>query len=233
MDGVTATSPITPTSGTQVFSDDFHDPGSGWLIGQRNGVSYSYKAGGYQVVATGAYHYFAIAPYTEPLSELALSVTATQNAGAPPTGGFGLTCASAISTQAELHYEFVVNARSRWYVERRDGPPAVGSGPAILRQGSSPVPPGSKPLTLSAVCATLPDGKTTRLVLFVNSQRVADLMDVASAGSAAADWTGELLTAGGNAAPTTVHVSRFTESSLGGPPPSRAASATAGNGSNT
>ena len=184
------------------------------MQGTGEGVTDSYTAQGYQVAAIGPYHYFSYVPYTEPLAQIAMTVTATQQPGAPTTGGFGATCVRGLGTPDEIRYEFLVNETAHWFVERRDGVPSADTAPSILRQGTSPATPGAKPVTVVAVCATLADPTMTRLVVFVNGTKVADLLDVAAADDSG--WVGALLASGGKGAVTTLDVSQVSESNLGG-----------------
>jgi hypothetical protein len=175
---VSASTQLTADRGTVVFSDDFTDPESGWQSAPLpSGTTFGYGPGGYVVVARGHLHHFAYSPYIQPVQQLNTSLTALESAGAPSGAGFGVVCRRG-QGQAEVQYEFLVLGAS-WVVERRDG--ATGSTPpTILQQGTTAVHPGPVPVTVVAMCATETDGRTTRLALFLNGSKVADLANRAA-----------------------------------------------------
>jgi hypothetical protein len=217
-DGVTQTSPVTATSGTQVYSDDFHDPGSGWLTGKRAlgdagaGATYSFSAAGYNAVVTGPYHYYAYVPFSESVPQISVATTATQDAGAPKTGGFGVSCIANYGHSNEMRYEFLVNNSGHWFIERRDGLPTADTSPSLLREGSAHAPSAAA-TSVVAVCARLASGVTNRVMLFVNGAQVADLLDIAEPDDGG--WIGALMATGGDGGPTTVHFSKVKENRLG------------------
>ena len=193
-----------------MFVDHFANPGSGWETAPLpSGTTFAYGADDYIVVARGALHHFSYSPYTQPIQQLNTSMTATQSAGPPSGAGFGLVCRRGVGT-AEIQYEFLVLGRT-WVVERRNGD-STNSAPAILLQGKSPVAPGAVPITVGAMCATEGDGRTTRLVLFLNGTKVADLPNVAPTFQDTG-WRSGIDVASG-AAPSTVTVSEFEERDL-------------------
>src|ERR1700752_172082 len=98
---------LTPTSGAVVFSDDFHDPNSGWSTGTlASGTTIGYSNGHYVIVAKGSLQHYANAPYKSPLDELEMSVTATQSPGAPAGAGFGVLCYTGTGVQ-QVTYQFL------------------------------------------------------------------------------------------------------------------------------
>ncbi len=212
-DGVTATSPVTPMSGIEVYSDDFTDSTSGWSTGSDpKGAEFAYTADGYTVTSTVAAHWLAYAPYDDPVQQVSLSMTAHESPGAPTSAGFGLVCRRGPDSTTDVRYEFVVNETDRWFIERNQGAVTLSSTPTILEQGSLPTPLGSQEFEISGICATLADGQTTRLALFVDSDKVADITDVSSLDGGG--WLGGLISSGADVSSTTT-VAGYTESDLG------------------
>jgi hypothetical protein len=213
-DGVTASSPLTPMSGVEVYSDDFTDSTSGWSDGtDPKGAVFAYAPDGYTVTSTVAAHWLAFAPYDDPAQQVNLNMTAHESAGAPTGAGFGLVCTRGPDSTSMVRYEFIVNETNRWFIERNQGTVSLSSPtPTILDEGSLPAKLGSQELEISGVCATLADGQTTRLALFVGSQKVADITDVSSLDGDG--WLGGLISSGDDVKSTTT-VAGYTESDLG------------------
>jgi hypothetical protein len=212
-DGVTASSALSPMSGVEVFSDDFSDPTSGWSTGSDpKGAVFAYTPDGYTVTSTVAAHWLAYAPYFDPAQQVNLNMTAHESAGAPRGAGFGLTCRRGPDSTSNVRYEFIVNESNRWFIERNQGAVTMSSTPTILDEGALPTSLGTQELEISGMCATLADGQTTRLALFVGTQKVADITDVSSLDSDG--WLGGLLSCGDDVSSTTT-VAGYTESDLG------------------
>jgi hypothetical protein len=212
-DGVTASSALTPMSGVEVFSDDFSDSTSGWSTGaDPKGAVFAYTADGYTVTSTVAAHWLAYAPYSDPAQQINLNMTAHESAGAPTGAGFGLVCRRGPDSTTNVRYEFVVNESNRWFIERNQGAVTLSSTPTILDEGALPSRLGTQELVISGICATLADGQTTRLALFVGNQKVADITDVSSLD--ADGWLGGLISSGDEVSSTTT-VAGYTESDLG------------------
>ena len=212
-DGVTASSALSPMSGIEVYSDDFSDPTSGWSTGKNpKGAVYAYAADGYTVTSTVAAHWLAYAPYDDAAQQVNLNMTARESAGASTTAGFGLLCQRGPDSTSNLRYEFIVNESNRWFIERNEGAVTLSSAPTILGEGALPASLGTQELQISGICATLADGQTTRLALFVGSQKVADITDVSTLDSDG--WLGGLISSGDGASSTTT-VAGYTESDLG------------------
>ncbi len=211
---LTADSRVVPGAGTQVFVDDFRDPSSGWFTGTAaSGTTYAYSSSGYAIAGKESLHHLAFAPYTRGLTQMSMEVTATQTAGAPAGAGFGVTCDTGRGA-GELHYELLVLDPGTWYLERYDGAISQSNGGAVIKQGASPSAPGEAPLTVTGVCATLPDGRTTRMVLFVNGELVADASD--SSTSSLSGWVGGIVAVSRASAVTTVTYTKFLERDLSG-----------------
>lgn len=212
---ITSTTPISADTGAVVFTDDFHDSQSGWdIVSGSSDVDYAFAGGAYVAVAKAGFYYFEPSPYGEPKQQLSVRATATLDVHTPPDAGFGLDCLRG-SGSTQVRYEFAAAADSNWYVLRVDGPDSDMKVPTTLKQGSlgSAPAPGVIPVTLVAVCATMADGLTTRLALFVDGAKVADLIDAAPA-SSHEGWLADLITAGSDSRPVTLTVTRFDERDL-------------------
>jgi hypothetical protein len=209
---VDASTQLVADRGAVVFTDDFSDPLSGWrtvaALGDP-GTSYVYVSGTYTVHGNGNLHHFAESPYGPSLSQIGVSMTATQTAGAPAGAGFGVLCSRGLAA-ANLRYEFFVLAGPIWVIERGDG---AGTVPVILKKGSSPVIPATSPLTVVGLCATEADGQTNRLALFINGKGVGDITDAATS-MPDNGWHGGLAVASRTPAVATVTVSHVTERDL-------------------
>jgi hypothetical protein len=194
--------------GVLVFSDDFHDPASGWLTETLpSGTTFKYTAGGLEVFAKGALHHISAAPYGRARAKISVSTTATQSSPAPDGAGFGVTCDRGTG-DAEIRYEFIAYADGTWTIERLDGPlSATGSPPDVLKQGTLTAKPGATPLTIEGICVTQLDGKSTKLTLLINGVQVTQITDTAST-LPDAGWYAELIVSSDDP-PTTVVVTKF------------------------
>jgi hypothetical protein len=197
----------SPTPGIVLFSDDFHDPASGWQTDTLpSGTTFNYTPTGFEVFAKGALHHIAAAPYGRALTKISVSTTATQSSPAPAGAGFGVTCDRG-TDEAEIRYEFIAYADATWTIERLDGPlSATGSPPDVLKQGALYAKPGATPLTIEGICVTQADGASTKLTLLINSVQVTELTD--SATLTGTGWYAELLVSSDDP-PTTVVVTKF------------------------
>jgi hypothetical protein len=190
---VTATGSLAAGRGNVVFFDDFHDKQAGWPNSSKAGVlTFAYTAQGYVIDATGGtMHNLVYAPYLVAVPQLNMALTAKLTSSASGAG-LGVTCRRGQGGSL-ISYELLVLNDGRWFVERREGPPSLDVNAKILSQGSSADIPGSTPITVSGMCATLSDGTTTRLALFVQGRNVADLLDKASLPEGG--WLGGILVA--------------------------------------
>jgi hypothetical protein len=211
--GVTATSSFTPTTGAQVFADDFTDPGSGWLSGAYGTGTYAYTPHGYTVTGTGDIFRLAYAPFDSPEQQLTTSITARQSTG-EPGAGFGVSCRRSFDSASQLRYEFLVTASGRWSVQRNVGTLSLASTPTTLQSGTSPRRPGVAPVTVTGTCASL-SGQQTRLVLFVDGAKVADFVDASPVDGTG--WLGAIMTASDVGPAATTTVSAFNEYVLAAP----------------
>ena len=208
---IVATTSVLPGRGTVVFTDDFHDRNSGWTtLTLPSGTRFTYGNRQYVVVATGALHHYAYSPFEWPEQQLSAGVTATLSSGGALLSGFGIGCRRG-SGGSEIRYELLVTGDGRWFVERGSGAPSTTTASTnLLKQGTAPVTPGATPLTLEGLCATLQDGHTTRLMLFVGGQQVADMVDTADA-LPDRGWVAELVVLSSASANSTVIVTNFIE----------------------
>ena len=216
---VTPSSPLGPGSGEQVFSDDFQQASSGWVVGDLGRRDYSYGPDGYSISVQGEAHWYSLAPNLVPTQQLIMSLTAHESAAAAATSGFGLSCDTGGGSD-RVGYEFVVNETGKWFLERRIGPVSTTSSPVLITRGTSPRPLGSGPLTISAACANLP-GNFTRLVFYIDGAKVADMTDGTPAPRTG--WLGGLLSSGSASRSSTTTATQFTERAFaagaGGDPP--------------
>jgi hypothetical protein len=209
--GVTASSPLSSPRGTVIFADDFSDPNSGWDTGTDNDSTYSYTPAGYSMTTHAPAIFLSYAPDDTPAQQVSLSITAVEAAGADPDAGFGVSCRRGPDSASQLRYEFTVTGAGRWFIERNEGDLSA-QRPTTLREGPTQLPAGTQ-VTVSAVCATLADGVTTRLALFLNGTKVADMLDVSTVDGAG--WLGAIMSTNVGNAPATTIVSRYNESALG------------------
>lgn len=211
---VTANSQLLADGGHVVFSDDFHDPNSGWAAGSAaSGTTFQYSNGAFVVVGKGSLHHLLLAPYDRALLQISVETTATQTSGAPTGAGFGVMCETG-SGSSTLDYQLIVLQPGTWYLERSEGQVSPTNAASVIKRGSAPDPPGASPLRIVGVCATLADGKTTRLALFVNGNQVADATDQSS--SAVSGWVAGIVTSSRDTQASTVTFTEFRERDLSG-----------------
>jgi len=202
---------LTASSGTVLFSDDFHDPASGWDTTTRgSGTTFTYRDGTFVIVSKGDLYHPEASPYTVPVARLSQAITATQSNGAPGDAGFGVECVQGNGAQ-QLSYNFVL-AGGIFYISRHVGPDTPTNFSTTLKQGTAHVAPGLTPVTVVGDCIMSGDGTPTRLVLFVNGEKAADVTDTATVPSTG--WTGGIVTASDSFAPSTDIVTRFEERDL-------------------
>jgi hypothetical protein len=199
-----------------LYTDDFHDPGSGWTTGSLpSGTTFGYSGQGYLVNAVGDLQHFANAPYAEPVQRLTMSVTATQVTHDQDAAGFGVGC-SRNTVSAPIRYEMLVDAAHHWVIERRDGAANASSTPSVLATGTSPLAPGSSPITVSGSCLTGGDNRTTTLIVSENGEKVGQVEDTAAL--AGPGWRGLLEVSSRGDQPCPATVTRYVER-LGPLPP--------------
>jgi hypothetical protein len=209
---VTAKSTVRPTTGTVIFSDDFTDPTTGWNIGGHDDSDNEYDSAGYTITVTKPWMVSTPSPYDGVVSQLSQSVTSSISASSEEGSSFGLACGRDFDAPSEMDYEFFVDREGGWYIQRRNKATDFSSNPHVLSEGAVPQRT-TKPITMVAVCASLADGKTTRLVLFIGGVEAADLTDRSPAETS--NWQGMLDTEGGDTKPTSVLITGYSESRLG------------------
>jgi hypothetical protein len=199
---VTVTTVLAADRGVVVSSDSFKNSHSGWPTSKANSAvtTFAFTSSGYVIGSrTGTLEHLVYAPYKTAKDQMSMSVTATQ-AGAPKGAGFGVTCRRGTGA-AQISYTMVVLNNGTFYVERYTGVPVATSNPKTLRAGASSVVPGTTPITVVGMCATISPG-VTRLALFANGQQLADLTDLAVL--AGTGWTGGIDMASGKTTSTLV-----------------------------
>jgi hypothetical protein len=211
---VSASSTLKATLGRVVYSDNFHDASTGWpTTAEATGrATYSYTVTGYQIVGTGLLLHPAQSPYQTVFQQMSISMTAQQSADSPSDAGFGVVCRRG--SGGLFKYELYVEG-AKWIVLRRDGRADPTNQPYVLKEGTSPSAAGPVPITLVGVCATLADGVSTRLVLFVNGSSVVDLVDVSDP-LPGDGWLSGMLAASSDKGRSTVTVTVFQERDLTG-----------------
>jgi hypothetical protein len=208
---VTASTALTPDRGSLVFSDDFTDSGSGWSKEATADFKASFSPSGYVVVAHNFIDHEVAAPYPTPKNQLSVAVTATESSS-PSGSGFGAACDRGLTDQT-VSYTFVVQVDGTWDMIRHDLRPGAANPRSLLKQGTSPRSPGRTLITVELMCATLSDGITTRLVMFVNSTKVADITDPVT-DLPRLGWVGGFVVRGDGSEPTTVTATHYEERDL-------------------
>ena len=209
---VTASTQLTPDLGSLVFSDDFNDPESGWSRDSSGDFNASFAKSGYTIVARGLVDHEVAAPYTTPKDQLSVAVTATESSSSPNGSGFGAACDRGI-TDPTVSYDFAVAVGGIWELVRHDLRPGATTQHSLLKKGTSPKAPGANSLTIELMCATLSDGVTTRLVMYINSTQVGDITDAVS-NLPRLGWLGGLVVRSQDSGPTTVTATHFEERDL-------------------
>lgn len=200
---------LTAGSGTVVFSDDFSDSSSGWdTTPFASGTVGNYTGGQFVIVAKGFFNHFFQSPYTTAETGMSMSVTAMQSADAPSGAGFGVSCDSGRGDQ-HVRYQFLVEVGRYFAVLTKIGPDGGAVSPRVIKEGTSSVDPGTSPLTITGDCLTQADGVTTRLIFFINGEKVADLNDVATVPTTG--WFSAIDVASQASRPSTVTVTKFEE----------------------
>jgi hypothetical protein len=209
---VTASTVLTPDRGSLVFSDDFTDSAAGWSTDKAADFKASFSPSGYVIVSREFADDEGASPYVIPKDQLSVSVTATQSSNSPTESGFGAACDRGLKQQT-ISYDFTVQIDGTWGVFRYDQRPGATNPQALLKQGSSPKAPGATSITVELMCATLSDGITTRLVMFVNSTQVADIMDPVT-DLPRLGWLGGLVVRNDGSGLTTVTATHYEERDL-------------------
>lgn len=205
---VSESTPLKVSRGKILYTDSFHTAGR-WSTSplEPPGTTFTYTPRGYEIVGTGFFVHTATPPYQIAIQQVSMSITATQPAGSPAYTGFGVVCRRGVGA-ARVQYEIYVGG-SQWVVERRDGSIPEGA-PFVIKEGSSPAAAGPAPMTIVGICATLADGVSTRVAMFVNGAIVVDLIDTATALSGQG-WLTGLIVVSSDKAPNMVTVTRFEE----------------------
>ncbi len=209
---VTASTALTPDRGSLVFSDDFSDSASGWSTDTASDFKASFSPSGYVIVARNFADNEVATPYVLPKDQLSVSVIATESSGSPSGSGFGAACDRGLNQQT-ISYDFVVQVDGTWEVIRHDLRPGAANPHTSLKKGTSPRALGAKSITVELMCATLSDGITTRLVMFVDTTQVADITDPVT-DLPRLGWVGGLVVRSEDSGPTTVIATHCEERDL-------------------
>lgn len=205
---------LNANSGRVVFTDDFHDPSSGWSTQPfASGTTLSYTGGQYVIAAKGALNHFAESPYSTAVDQVGMSVTATQSAGAPEGAGFGVTCDTGRGDQ-HLRYQFLVEVGHHFYIDEKTGADGGSVIPTVVEQGDTSRDPGPEPMTVTGQCITGSDGHTTLLVLYVDGTELADITETANV--PAGQWFTGIDVSSEDQASSAVTVTKFEERDLSG-----------------
>lgn len=210
------TGPVSPTQGRIVFQDDFNGLLRGWpTTPLPSGTTFGYEGGTYVIDAKGDLHHFVYVPYRVPTAELSAEVSATQDLDAPARAGFGVLC---VLPANDLRFEFLLLARAGWRIEEATGVPGEAGDlpPRVLAGGDACEQPGVQQVTVEGVCDTQAGGAMTRLVMFVDGTKVADL--VSSSPGASTGWLAGIDAASRSGAPSVVTARYFAERDTAPPP---------------
>jgi hypothetical protein len=209
---VTASSVLTPDRGSVIFTDDFSDSASGWSTKPTADFKASLGGSGYVVVASKFVDHEIAAPYAITKDQLSVAVRATESTSSPDGSGFGAECSRGLK-EPTVTYNFVVQVGGTWDMFRHDTRPGAANPDTSLKKGTSPKAPGATSITVELMCATLSDGVTTRLVMFVDNTQIADISDPVS-DLPRLGWLGGLVVRSVDAGPTTVTATHFQERDL-------------------
>ncbi len=189
-DELTATSSLAPDAGTVVYSDDFTNKTNGWSEGSLDdGSSFVYGHEGFVITGRSSTDLWADPPKFYSRKQFSVSTTATLAKSRPDTG-FGVACYRG-RTANMLTYEFFVLTSGEWYIQSREGDMEESTYPDYVDSGEGVTPAGATPVTIVAVCADI-DDNTTRLVMFVDGEKVYDATKT-RASLPPSYWTGALL----------------------------------------
>jgi hypothetical protein len=210
---VTATTELTSDQGALLFSDNFKDSAAGWSTATVADFSASFTSSGYVMTARNFVDHEVAAPYGEPKEQISVAVTATESpVGSPVGAGFGVGCYRGLKDPT-VHYNYAVEIGGTWGLYRHDLRPGAVKVHSLLKKGTAPKPPGASALTAELMCATLADGITTRLVMFIDGAQVADITDPVP-DLPHLGWLGAIVVRGEDSGPTTVTATHFEERDL-------------------
>ncbi len=194
--------------GRLVFQDSFVAP-DGWPTAPLpSGTRFSYAGGAYVIDGRGNLDHFAFSPDRAPLSQLSAEIVASRQPPDRPGSGFGVLC---VLPSDRLRFEFLLESGSRWLIEEASGLPAGPgtSAPHRLASGAAPASPAGAPSAVAGSCRTEAGGQATRLTMFVDGTRVAELR--APSPGAAAGWLTGIDVASRAGSPVAVTVLYFGE----------------------
>ena len=172
---LTAATSLAPDSGTVVYTDDFAQRAFGWSEDTLDdGSTFANSAAGYVITGRSETSLYVDAPSHVSRQQLSVSTTASLDEALPDTG-FGVVCFRGGENDV-VTYEFIVMTDGAWYIARRAAPLSADTYPTMVASGDGATAAGTAPLKVVGVCASL-DSKTTRLVMFVDGEQIADQTD--------------------------------------------------------
>jgi len=174
---MTATAPLKAGDGKVVYSDDFHDQNSGWTnqVGLF-GTKVTYGSNALTITPKDWGTTDLVPPFHGQIDQIAIALTASVDG--VTSGGDGVTalCRQQTAT-GQVEYRFGVSSGSTWSFTR-----SIQTGSHTDINGSGGVSQtniGATPVSAVAVCATLADGRSTRVALFVDGTSVMDRVETA------------------------------------------------------
>jgi hypothetical protein len=172
---VTATSPLSPTTGDVVFSSRFGHA-DGWDVGQiAPHASGRITSAGYVLTGTGNLQHLLPAPTgTFP------AISSAETSAVPATlDGVGSQCFSGFGVHPDL-YQLDIHSDGQWWLQSRLGAGSWSGAATNLRAGD--IGYLTAPPTVEITCVTLSLTGTTaemRIAAFVDGHLLADLTSVA------------------------------------------------------
>jgi len=209
---ITTTTPLRAGGGTSVYSTNFVQSDSvfsGWPLGPQQNVDIELQQNGYAISGAGRYISLVDAPIDQRYNQIEVSAHALESINPPPGAAFGVFCAVG-----GVAYTFDVAADGTWSIRR-------GAAPEIFetRDTSIAIAHGSVGSSLASgaaiagVCATLPDGTSGRLAMFVNGTKVADLLDTQAASGIG--WRAGIVSTDADLSSSTTTFVSFAETAFG------------------
>lgn len=169
-----ATTGVKPVAsarqGSVVYSDTFDNPASGWgKLALPSGTKFGYVDGQYVVVAKGNLHHYSYAPYSDPVPQISVTADYVTVAARAGGSGVGVSCDQG-EGKATVLYEFMVYPGKQWFIEEVRGAISADPPTSVLAHGPAAVKPGK--ISVTGVCTTSADGRTTVATLFVNGRKL-------------------------------------------------------------
>jgi len=177
---VTATSTVTAQAGKIVYQDNLTSPNSSWPTLSRNSAArFTQDSNGYTVQVVPDGFAWSPVPYRDRIDQISVTATGSIVPAAEPdsTNGMGVNCLQDEGKVTELHYYFLLLQDGSWVVGSLRGNTDTPTLSKLKRGKATGFSP-DRPATITAVCATLADRSSTRLLYFLNDTLLTDLTDV-------------------------------------------------------